>query len=299
MSVSPENTPVGFIGLGVMGAAMARNLIKAGFRLTVHNRSAGKTAELVREGAADGGSPAGVAAASRIILTCLPDTPDVEKVLFAADGVAAEAQPGTVVIDCSTISAIVTREFAARLKERGIDMLDSPVSGGPKGAVDGTLSCMIGGEAAVVERCLPVLQAIGKTFVHAGPSGAGQIIKSCNQLVISATLMGVSEAVALCRKMDIDPDKMRSALLGGAARSFVMENHCKRLIDGTLEPGFRGALMLKDMKLAQTVGRDEGVFMPVTGLATQMLTALCETGRGGLDNAALGLVFQELSGIEP
>lgn len=298
MTVSPANTPIGFIGLGIMGKAMARNILKAGFKLTVHNRSHGKVEELMAEGAADGGSPAGVARASDIVFTCLPDTPDVDKVLFGADGVVEGAREGTVVIDCSTISATATVEFAAKLKEKGVDMIDSPVSGGPKGAIDGTLSCMIGGDAELVESCMPVFEAIGKTFVHIGPTSAGQITKSCNQLVICATMMGMSEAVALCRKQGIDPEKMRQALVGGAARSFVMENHCKRLIDGTLDPGFRATLMLKDMKLAMTVGKDAGVFMPATTLATQMLTALCQTGRDGKDSAAVGLVFQELSGIE-
>lgn len=298
MAVSPASTPIGFVGLGVMGKAMARNILKAGFKLAVHNRSQAKVAELVAEGAADGGSPAGVAAVSDIIFVCVPDTPDVEHVLFGPDGIANGAREGATVIDCSTISATATQDFAARLKERGIDMVDSPVSGGPQGAIDGALSCMIGGEDEAVARVRPVMEAIGRKFVHAGPSGSGQLVKSCNQMVICATMMGMSEAVALCRKAGIDPAKMRDALLGGAAQSFVMQNHCKRLIDQTLDPGFRAALMLKDIKLAQGLGRDQGVFMPATGLVTQMLTALCETGRDGMDSAAVGLVFQELSGVE-
>ncbi len=297
MAASPENTTVGFIGLGIMGKAMARNILKAGFKLNVFNRTPEKAAELVDEGAVLEKSPAAVAAASEIVFICVPDTPDVEKVLFGPDGIVEGAKPGLAVIDCSTISATATIDFAARLKEHGIDMIDSPVSGGPQGAINGTLSCMIGGDEAVLERCMPAFEAIGKTFVHIGPTGAGQITKSCNQLVICATMMGMSEAVALCKKQGIDPEKMRQALIGGAARSFVMENHCKRLVDETLNPGFRAALMLKDMKLAMTVGRDAGVFMPSTTLATQMLTALCETERAGLDSAAVGLVFQELSGV--
>lgn len=298
MAVSPASTPIGFVGLGVMGKAMARNILKAGFKLTIHNRSQAKVAELVAEGATDGGSPAGVAAVSDVIFVCVPDTPDVEHVLFGPDGIANGARKGATVIDCSTISATATQDFAARLKERGIDMVDSPVSGGPQGAIDGALSCMIGGEDEAVVRVRPVMEAIGRKFVHAGPSGSGQLVKSCNQMVICATMMGMSEAVALCRKAGIDPAKMRDALLGGAAQSFVMQNHCKRLIDQTLDPGFRAALMLKDIKLAQGLGRDQGVFMPATGLVTQMLTALCETGRDGMDSAAVGLVFQELSGVE-
>lgn len=298
MTVSPGSTPIGFIGLGVMGKAMARNILEAGFALSVHNRSQGKVEKLVAEGAKNGNSPAGVAASSEIVFTCLPDTPDVEHILFGPDGIVEGAKPGTVVIDCSTISAVSTVEFAGKLKDQGIDMVDSPVSGGPKGAIDGTLSCMLGGDAAVIDRVRPVMEAIGKTFVHIGGAGAGQVVKSCNQLVICATMLGMSEATALAMKMDVDPAKMRDALVGGAANSFVLQNHCKRLHDGNLEPGFRAALMLKDMKLAMTIGKDAGVFMPTTGLATQMLTALCESGRDGMDSAAVGLVFQELSGLK-
>jgi len=290
-------TPIGFIGLGVMGAAMARNLIKAGFKVTVYNRSRGKVEALQQAGASDGGSPAGVGRAAEVVLVCVPDTPDVEQVLFGEEGVVHGMQPGSVVIDLSTISATASVGFAARLKEQGIDMLDSPVSGGPKGAEDGTLTCMIGGEPAVVERCMPVFRAIGRTFTHVGANGAGQLCKSCNQLVIVGTMMAVSEALALARKMGIDPDKVREALLGGSAQSFVLQNHAKRLLDGTLAPGFRSSLMLKDIKLALGAGRDSGVFMPVTALGAQMFVALCNDGRAGLDNAALGLLFEELSGI--
>ena len=292
-----KGAPVGFIGLGVMGAAMARNLVKAGFRVTVHNRSRGKVEELVRDGAHDGGSPAGVARAAEVVLLCVPDTPDVERVLFGDEGLIHGLKRDAVVIDCSTVSATATVEFAARLRERGVHMLDSPVSGGPKGAQDGTLSCMIGGETAIVERCMPVFQAIGKTFTHVGASGAGQACKSCNQMAIVGTLMAISEAFALAKKMGIDPHKVREALLGGSAQSFVLQNQGKRLLDGTLAPGFRAELMLKDIKLALSAGRDTGTFMPVTALGVQMFAALCNSERGGLDNAALGLLFQELSGI--
>ncbi len=298
MPAIAKGAPVGFIGLGMMGAAMARNLMKAGFRVTVHNRSRGKVEELVREGAADGGSPAGVAKASEVVMLCVPDTPDVERVLFGNDGVIRELQRNAVVIDCSTISATATVEFARKIEAQGAHLLDSPVSGGPKGAQDGTLSCMIGGDAGVVERCMPVFQAIGKTFTHVGASGAGQACKSCNQLLIVGTLMAMSEAFALAKKMGIDPYKVREALLGGSAQSFVLQNHGKRLLDGTLEPGFRANLMLKDIKLAQGAGRDAGAFMPVTALGLQMFNALCATGREGLDLSALGLLFEELSGIK-
>lgn len=292
------NTAVGFIGLGVMGKSMARNILKAGFPLTVHNRSRAAVDEMAAAGARDGGSPAGVAAAADIVCICVPDTPDVEKVLFGPDGAAAAMKPGGVVIDCSTISATATVDFAQRLKARGVHMLDSPVSGGPKGALDGTLSCMIGGEAEIVTRCMPVFAAVGRTFTHVGASGAGQTCKSCNQLLIVGTLMAMSEALALAKKMGIDPYKVREAMLGGSAQSFVLQNHGKRLLDGALQPGFRAGFMLKDIKLAQGAGRDAGAFMPVTALGLQMFNALCATGREGLDLSALGLLFEELSGIK-
>lgn len=297
MSRVPAGAPVGFIGLGVMGAAMARNLVKAGFGVNVHNRSRRVVEDLVREGAADGGSPAGVARASDVVVLCLPDTSDVERVLFGDDGVVPALRRDAVVIDCSTISATATVEFAGRIRERGGHMLDSPVSGGPKGAQDGTLSCMIGGDAAVLDRCMPVFEAMGRTFTHVGGHGAGQACKSCNQLVIVGTMMAVSEAFAVAKKMGIDPYKVREALLGGAAQSFVLANHGKRLLDGALAPGFRAELMLKDIKLALSAGRDTGAFMPVTALGAQFFAALCNSGREGLDNAALGLLFEELSGI--
>lgn len=293
-----KGAPVGFVGLGVMGAAMARNLIKAGYRVTVHNRSRGSVDALVRDGAQDGGSPAAVARAAEAVVLCLPDTPDVERVLFGDDGLIHGLKQGAVVIDCSTISATATVGFAAKLHERGVHMLDSPVSGGPKGAQDGTLSCMIGGDAEIVARCMPLFQAMGKTFTHVGASGAGQACKSCNQMAIVGALMAISEAFALAGKMGIDPHKVREALLGGSAQSFVLQNQGKRLLDGTLAPGFRAELMLKDIKLALSAGRDTGAFMPVTALGAQMFAALCNTGRGGLDNAALGLLFEELSGIQ-
>ena len=292
------NTPIGFIGLGIMGAAMAKNLLKAGFKVTVHNRSRGKVDELVAAGAKDGGSSAGVARASEVVLLCVPDTPDVEKVLFDDDGVMYGIKHNSVVIDCSTISATATVDFARRVTEKGAHFIDSPISGGPKGAIDGTLSCMIGGDAAIVERCMPVFKAIGKTFTHIGASGAGQLCKSCNQLVNTATMLGVAEAFALAKNMNLAPYKVRDALLGGAAKSFVLENHGKRLLDGTLAPGFRSNLMLKDIKLALGAGVACGSYMPVTALGAQMLAALCATGRAELDNASMGLLYEDLSGIK-
>jgi 2-hydroxy-3-oxopropionate reductase len=272
--------------------------MKARFKVTVHNRSRGKVDQLVAAGAQDGKSPAGVARVTEVVLLCVPDTPDVEKVLFGDDAVIHGIKKDAVVIDCSTISATATVDFARRITEKGAHFIDSPISGGPKGAIDGTLSCMIGGDAPIVERCMPVFKAIGKTFTHIGASGAGQLCKSCNQLVNTATMMGVAEAFALAKKMNIDPYKVRDALLGGTAKSFVLENHGKRLLDGTLAPGFRSNLMLKDIKLALGAGVACGSYMPVTALGAQMLAALCSSGRAELDNASMGLLFEDLSGIK-
>ncbi|HEX2151092.1 MAG TPA: NAD(P)-dependent oxidoreductase [Stellaceae bacterium] len=297
ITISPNETKVGFIGLGVMGKAMARNVMKAGYALTVQNRSRASVDELAAEGAAAAASPAEVAQQCDVVMLCVPDTPDVEAVLFGSGGVAAHARRDFIVIDTSTISATATQDFARRLQAKGTQLIDCPVSGGPKGAVDGTLSCMIGGDADTVAACMPLLQAIGSKHVHLGPAGAGQLVKSCNQLVIAATLAGVAEAITLARSGGVDPYKMRDVLLGGSAQSFVLQNHAKRLLDGALAPGFRSTLMLKDLKLALAAGRDGAVFMPTTTLATQLFTALCNGDKRDLDSAALGLLIQELSGL--
>jgi len=290
-------TPIGFIGLGVMGKAMARNLLKAGFQVTLHNRSRAACDELAAEGGVIADSPAAVAARSEIICLCVPDTPDVELVLFGAQGVAGAARRGSVVIDFSTIAAPATIEFARRLEESGVAMLDSPVSGGPGGARHATLTCMIGGAAETLARCMPLFKAVGKSFTHIGANGAGQLCKSCNQMVVFGTLMAVCEALTLAKKSGIDPHKVREALLGGSAQSFVMQNHAKRLLDGQLAPGFRAGLMQKDLRLATDAARQAGSFAPVGALSQQMLAALCNTGRAGMDSAALGLLYEELSGI--
>jgi 2-hydroxy-3-oxopropionate reductase len=297
MSEISTATPIGFVGLGVMGKSMARNLIKAGFKLVLHNRSRAAVDELVGDGGIAAASPADLAARAEIICLCLPDTPDVEAVLFGEKGVASAVKAGSVVIDFSTISAQATAGFAARLKQAGVAMLDSPVSGGPGGARDATLSCMIGGEAETLARCMPVFKAVGKTYTHIGASGAGQLCKSCNQLVMASTAMAACEALTLAKKAGIDPYKVREALLGGSAQSFVMQNHAKRFLDGTLAPGFRGALLLKDLRLATAATKNTGSFAPVAALTEQLFTALCNSGRDGMDSAAIGLLFEELSGI--
>ena len=299
-SPAPIRPParVAFIGLGVMGAAMAANIGRAGFALSVHNRSRSKAAALEETGAAWASTPAEAARSAACVCLCLPDTPDVEAVLFGPGGVAEGVERGAVVVDFSTVAAAPTAAFARRLsEERGALLLDSPVSGGPGGAKDGTLTCMVGGEADAFAAAEPVLRAVGRTVTHLGPPGAGQVCKAANQLIISATMQAVAEALALGRKAGLAPEAMRGALLGGSARSFVLENHAKRMIEGATAPGFRAELMRKDMRLALAAARDHGVFAPATALAAQMLEAVVNSGRGGLDASVLGALVAELSGL--
>ena len=287
-----------FIGLGVMGASMAANLQRAGFELTLHNRSRDKAAALEQAGATWADKPAEAARGTATVALCLPDTPDVEAVLFGAGGVAEGLAPGVVVVDFSSIAASATAGFARRLREeRGAFLLDSPVSGGPAGARDGTLTCMVGGEAEAFAAAQAVFAAVGRSVTHLGPPGAGQVCKSANQLIISGTMQMVFEALALGRKAGLDPEAMRQALLGGSARSAVLEAHAKRYIDAATQPGFRAELMRKDMRLALGAVRDHGVFAPGTAMAAQMLEALVNSGRGGKDSAALGELVAELSGL--
>ncbi len=291
---------IAFIGLGVMGAAMAANVRRAGFGLTVHARSRAKAAALEQAGARWADTPAAAAADAACVCLCVPDTADVEAVLFGPDGVARGLARGAVLIAFSTIAATAAAEFAARLKaSHGAALLDSPVSGGPAGARDGTLTCMVGGDADAFAVAAPVFRAVGRTITRLGPSGAGQVCKSANQLLVSATLLAVAEALALGRKAGLDPATMRTALLGGSARSFVLENHARRIIEGQERPGFRAELMRKDMRLAVAATRDHEVFAPVTALAAQMMEALVNSGRGGLDCATLGALVAELSGLPP
>lgn len=296
-SITPP-APVAFVGLGVMGGAMAANLLKAGFALTVSSRTRARAASLEAAGARWAESAAAAAKGAVLVGICVPDTADVEAVLFGPGGVAEGAGPGTVVVDFSTISASATAGFAARLREgTGAALLDSPVSGGPQGARDGTLTCMVGGDPAAFARAEPAFRAVGKTLTHLGPPGAGQVCKAANQLIVAATTLAVAEALALGAKAGLDGEAMRKALLGGSARSFVLENHAARMLSGSFVPGFRAELMRKDLRLSAGAMRDHGVFAPATGLVASMLEALVGSGRGGLDSAAMGALVRELSGL--
>ncbi len=289
---------VAFIGLGVMGRSMAANLKRAGFALTIASRTRHDAAErLVADGARWAASPAEAARDAAAICLCVPDTPDVEAVLFGPDGVASAAAAGSLVIDFSTISATATAGFAARLATRGVALLDSPVSGGPKGAEDATLTCMVGGEADAFARADAILAAVGRTITHLGPAGAGQVCKAANQLPICCAMQAVGEALALGIKAGLDPEAMRTALLGGSARSAVLENHARRMIEDVFAPGFRAELMLKDIRLAQQATRDHAIYAPATAQALQTFQAAVNAGDGGRDASVAGRLIARLSGL--
>ena len=289
---------IGFIGLGIMGRPMAGHVLDAGFTVTVWNRTRSKTTPLVERGAAAAASPREVAAASDITITMVADTPDVLDVILGPQGVAHGVRPGSVVVDMSTISPAATREVARRLAERGAEMLDAPVSGGEKGAIDATLSIMVGGKPEVFERVLPVFQKMGRQITHLGESGAGQVTKACNQLVLALTLLGVAEALVLARKAGVDPGKVRAALLGGFAQSKVLELHGQRMLDRNFAPGFRTRLYHKDMGIVTETGRSVG--MPLLGgsLAAQLYQVAMNQGLGEMDYSVLARVVAGLGGTE-
>ena len=279
---------VGFIGLGIMGAPMARHLLETGFPLTVHSRSPAPVDALVSDGAVRATSPAEVAGVSDVVITMLPDTPDVEHVMLGDDGVAAGAVAGALVIDMSTIDPGPARVIAGRLGQHGVEMLDAPVSGGERGAIDGTLSIMVGGHDGAFARAQPILQVMGKNIVHVGPSGAGQITKACNQLVVAATIEAVAEALVLAERSGVDPAKVRDALLGGFAGSKILEVHGQRMLDHAFEPGFRARLHRKDARIVLDAAQAAGSPIPAFQVVAAQLDRLVdEADRGDLDHSAL------------
>jgi 2-hydroxy-3-oxopropionate reductase len=291
---------IGFIGLGVMGRPMAKNLLARGFPLVVHSRSAGPVEELVGAGAKRAASPADVAEAATRIITMLPDSPDVERVLAGERGVFSAIQPGTIVIDTSTIAPAVARRLAERARALGAIMLDAPVSGGEIGAIDATLSIMVGGEESAFREVKPILDAIGnpERIIRIGASGAGQLCKVCNQMVIGGALAAVSEAFTLARKSGVDPARVREALLGGFAASRVLEVHGERMLTGNYKPGFRTRLYAKDLRIASQTLDEHHIAAPIAAVVHQLVSALMAAGKGDEDYAALGTVLFELAGLE-
>ena len=289
---------IGFCGLGTMGTFMAGNLRKAGFEVTVWNRTPGKAGELLALGCAEGATPAEVARQSDIVVTCVSDTPDVEAVLFGVDGVAFGLASGGMVIDCSTISPDATRTFAARLAEQGVGWIDAPVSGGSEGAKNATLTIMVGGSVADLERARPVLGAMGKTITHFGPAGNGQAVKAVNQVVISGVYLAVAEGMVLSMKAGLDPDAVVAALGGGVAGSWILANRSAKMVNNVYPLGFKTALHLKDLGIALEMARQLGVTLPVTGLAAQLEAGLVARGYGDEDMSNLARPIRQLSGME-
>jgi 2-hydroxy-3-oxopropionate reductase len=290
---------IGFIGLGVMGKPMARNLLARGFQLLVHSRSRGPVDELAAAGADTAGSPADVARQTNIVLTMLPDSPDVVSVLEGRDGVFSALQPGTLLVDHSTIAPSVARRLADRAASLGAAMLDAPVSGGEIGAINASLSIMVGGDDASFARARPIFEAVGNPdrIILIGPSGAGQLCKVCNQMVIGGTLAAVSEAFALARKAGVDPAKVRAALLGGFASSRVLEAHGERILQSNYKPGFRTRLFAKDLRIAADTLTEHFTPAPVAAAVQQLVAAMMAAGKEDADYSALATVLFELAGL--
>lgn len=289
---------IGFIGLGIMGMPMARNLINKGFDVTVYNRTVSKAQRLAAEGARKVITPVELAGDNSVIITMVSDTPDVESVILGENGIIESVKPDSVVIDMSTISPQATRKIAARLGEKGAHLLDAPVSGGEQGAIDGTLSIMVGGEERIFQRCRPVLEAMGKDITHVGPSGMGQTVKLMNQVLVAGTLNAVVEALVFAQKQGVDLGQAIDAVKGGAAGSWQLTNLAPRIIRRDFKPGFMVELMQKDLRLVMEAAESTGVPLPATSLIYQAFDSLKSTGESKSGTQSLVKVLERLSGIE-
>jgi 3-hydroxyisobutyrate dehydrogenase len=295
---SPERGRVAFLGLGTMGAAMAANLARAGFAVTGWNRTPGRAPELEDLGVAMATTPAAAVADTEIAVICVSDTPDVEAVLFGPDGVADGARAGTLIVDCSTIAPSGSWDFAKRLADRDLSMVDAPVSGGSEGAKNATLTIFVGGEASDVERARPVLTAMGRTITHVGPIGAGQAVKAVNQVILAGTYLGVAEGMVLAIKAGLDVSQVVEALGGGAAQSWVLANRSGRMIDNDYPLGFKVSLHRKDLGIALDLAAQLGAVLPVSALAAQLETGLIANSHGDDDMSALARSIRSLSALE-
>jgi 2-hydroxy-3-oxopropionate reductase len=287
---------VAVIGLGIMGSPMAVNLAKAGFAVAGYSRSGTRTGPLVAAGGTAAGSVAEAVSGAAVVLTMLPDSPDVAAVLGGASGLVSSLPPGTLVIDCSTIQPEVSVSLAAQAAERGLDILDAPVSGGEAGAIEGTLSIMVGGSAEAFARARPVLEAVGKTIVHVGASGSGQIVKAANQLVVAGTLELVAEAIVFLEAHGVELGPALDVLGGGLAGSTVLARKGASMAARKFEPGFRVELHDKDLRILIAAASASGAVIPVGGLVAQLMASLKAQGRGGLDHSALLTLVEDLSG---
>jgi 2-hydroxy-3-oxopropionate reductase len=289
---------LGFIGLGIMGRPMAKNLLKAGFNLVVFSRSNGPIEELVKEKALSANSPGEVAEHSEVIITMLPDSPEVEEIILGKDGVIRGTKPGSVVIDMSSINPLVTQEIAKALKEKEVEMMDAPVSGGEIGAIQGTLAIMVGGEEKVFNDCMEIFKAVGKNIVHVGGIGAGGYVKLVNQIIVALNIATVGEAFSLGVKAGLDPQVIYQAIRGGLAGSSVLETKAPMIFGRNFKPGFKIRLHQKDLKNALSTARDLGVPLPLTSLVQQILISLMTDGRGDEDHSALATFFEKMAKVE-
>lgn len=289
---------VGYIGLGLMGKSIARNILKAGFPLVVHNRSRAAVAELAAEGAAEAFSPAEVAGQVDVVFTNLPDSPDVESVVLGPGGILEAARLGLVYVDNSTVKPATARRIAAELSKKGTPALDAPVSGGDIGAKNGTLTIMVGGEAAALEKAMPIFQAMGKTVTHVGGPGAGQVAKAANQIMVAAQMTAMGELLVFSQKAGVDPRKVVEAIQGGAAQCWTLDVKPPRLFAGNRNPGFKAYMQAKDLNIVLETAREYGVPLPATAENAQLFNAMLQMGMGELDNSAVLGVLEMLAGMK-
>jgi 2-hydroxy-3-oxopropionate reductase len=291
-----EKLRVGYIGLGLMGKSMARNALKAGFPLVVHNRSRAAVDELAAEGATPAFSPAEVAAQVDVVFTNLPDSPDVEQVALGENGVIEGAQPGLIFVDNSTIKPASARSIAELLGEKGVASLDAPVSGGDIGARDGTLTIMVGGPAEALQKVMPILEVMGRSITHVGESGAGQITKAANQIMVAAQMVAMGELLVLAKKTGANPQKVVEAIRGGAAQCWALDVKPQRLFEGNRQPGFKAYMQAKDLGIVVDTAREYGIPIPAAALHTQIFNAMLQMGMENLDNSAVIGVIESLAG---
>jgi 2-hydroxy-3-oxopropionate reductase len=290
-----QKPKVGYIGLGIMGKAMARNILKAGFPVVVHNRSRQAVNELVAEGAIEAFSPKEVAQQVDVVFTNLPDSPDVEQVALGDDSILQGAIEGMIFVDNSTIKPATARKIADRLGQKGVLCLDAPVSGGDIGAQQGILAIMVGGPSEAFEKVMPIFEVIGKKITHVGDSGAGQIAKACNQVMVAAQMVAMGELLILAKKAGADPEKVVAAIQGGAAQCWALDVKPERLFAGNRKPGFKAYMQAKDLGIVVDTAREYGIPMPSTAVNTQMFDAMLEMGMRELDNSAVIGVTETLA----
>jgi len=289
---------LGFIGLGIMGKPMAKNLLKAGFNLVVFSRSKGSVEALVQEGALQADSPKEVAERAEVIITMLPDSPEVQEVILGKDGVIQGIKPSSVVIDMSSINPLVSLEIEKELRRKGAEMLDAPVSGGEVGAIQGTLAIMVGGEEKVFKESMEIFKAIGRTIVHVGRIGAGGFVKLVNQIIVAVNIAAVGEAFTLGAKAGLDPQVIHQAIRGGLAGSSVLETKAPMMFGRNFKPGFKIRLHHKDLQNALSTGKDPGVPLPLSSFIQQIFLSLMTEGRGEEDHSALATFFEKMAQVE-